>query len=40
MARELTIGHSPDADDAFMFYAITHDLVKIGGAGNYATARC
>lgn len=36
MARELTIGHSPDADDAFMFYAITHDLVKIGGAGNYA----
>ena len=33
--QELTIGHSPDADDAFMFYAITHDLVGIGDGANY-----
>ena len=33
--RELTIGHSPDADDAFMFYAITHDLVGIGDGARY-----
>ncbi len=32
---ELTIGHSPDADDAFMFYAITHDLVGIGEGTRY-----
>ncbi|MCY3694414.1 MAG: ABC transporter substrate-binding protein [Chloroflexi bacterium] len=32
---ELTIGHSPDADDAFMFYAITHDLVGIGDGARY-----
>ena len=29
--RKLRIGHSPDADDAFMFYAITHGLVDIEG---------
>lgn len=28
--RTLTLGHSPDADDAFMFYALTHDLVDLG----------
>ena len=33
--REITIGHSPDADDAFMFYAITHDLVGIGDGSGY-----
>ncbi len=26
----LTIGHSPDADDAFMFYALTHDKIDTG----------
>lgn len=26
----LTIGHSPDADDAFMFYALTHDKIDMG----------
>lgn len=25
----ITIGHSPDADDAFMFYALTHDKIHI-----------
>ncbi len=34
--RELSIGHSPDADDAFMFYAISHDLVGIGGGAPLA----
>ena len=29
--RHLTIGHSPDADDAFMFYALTAGLVPING---------
>jgi 1,4-dihydroxy-6-naphthoate synthase len=27
---ELRIGHSPDADDAFMYYAIAHGKVKVG----------
>ena len=27
----LTIGHSPDADDAFMFYALTSGLVPLDG---------
>lgn len=27
----ITIGHSPDADDAFMFYAMTHDKIRIPG---------
>ena len=29
--RRLTIGHSPDADDAFMFYALTSGLVPLDG---------
>jgi 1,4-dihydroxy-6-naphthoate synthase len=29
--RHLRIGHSPDADDAYMFYAITHGLVDLDG---------
>ncbi|NQU09288.1 ABC transporter substrate-binding protein [bacterium] len=28
--RELTIGHSPDADDAFMFYALSHGKLETG----------
>jgi len=27
----ITIGHSPDADDAFMFYALTHNKLDIPG---------
>ena len=33
-SEELTtirVGHSPDSDDAFMFYAITHDRIDTGG---------
>jgi len=29
--RHLTIGHSPDADDAFMFYALTAGLIPLNG---------
>ena len=29
--REITIGHSPDPDDAFMFYALTHGKLDTGG---------
>lgn len=29
--RPLSIGHSPDADDAFMFYALAHGHVTIPG---------
>ena len=29
--RRLTVGHSPDADDAFMFYALTQGLVSLEG---------
>ena len=29
--RHLTVGHSPDADDAFMFYALTQGLVSLEG---------
>ena len=31
MAQVIRIGHSPDADDAFMFYALTHGKVTIPG---------
>ena len=27
--RRITVGHSPDADDAFMFYALSHGLVDV-----------
>ena len=30
--RRLTVGHSPDADDAFMFYALTQGHVSLDGA--------
>lgn len=30
-SREITIGHSPDPDDAFMFYALTHGKLDTGG---------
>lgn len=29
--RKLTLGHSPDPDDAFMFYALAKDLIPNGG---------
>ncbi len=28
--RTLRVGHSPDADDAFMFYALTHEKIDTG----------
>lgn len=28
---KVRVGHSPDADDAFMFYAIAHDKIDTGG---------
>ena len=28
--REIRVGHSPDSDDAFMFYALTHDKLDNG----------
>jgi 1,4-dihydroxy-6-naphthoate synthase len=31
MTQLIRIGHSPDADDAFMFYAMTHGKVTIPG---------
>ena len=30
-ATSLRVGHSPDSDDAFMFYALTHGKVDTGG---------
>ena len=29
--RALTLGHSPDPDDAFMFYALAKDLIPSRG---------
>lgn len=29
--RTLRVGHSPDSDDAFMFYALTHHKIDTGG---------
>ncbi len=29
--RTIRVGHSPDSDDAFMFYALTHDKLDNGG---------
>src|SRR5215831_4099843 len=31
MQQTLTLGHSPDPDDAFMFYALAKDLIPTGG---------
>ncbi|MDP2948887.1 MAG: MqnA/MqnD/SBP family protein [Chloroflexota bacterium] len=31
MRKTLRIGHSPDADDAFMFYALTEGRVRVDG---------
>src|SRR6186713_1723338 len=28
--RLIRVGHSPDPDDAFMFYALAHDLIDTG----------
>jgi 1,4-dihydroxy-6-naphthoate synthase len=28
--RRITVGHSPDPDDAFMFYALAHDRIDTG----------
>src|SRR5262249_61094185 len=30
-SRLITVGHSPDPDDAFMFYALAHDKLDTGG---------
>jgi 1,4-dihydroxy-6-naphthoate synthase len=30
-AQLITVGHSPDPDDAFMFYALAHDKIDTGG---------
>jgi 1,4-dihydroxy-6-naphthoate synthase len=30
-SRVLRVGHSPDSDDAFMFYALTHNRLDTGG---------
>ncbi len=29
--REITVAHSPDSDDAFMFYALATQKVRVGG---------
>lgn len=31
MKKNITLAHSPDADDAFMFYALAKDLIDSGG---------
>ncbi len=31
LERTIRVGHSPDSDDAFMFYALTHDKLDNGG---------
>src|SRR5246127_4014762 len=30
MQQLITVGHSPDPDDAFMFYALAHDKLDTG----------
>lgn len=38
MLTRVTVGHSPDADDAFMFYALAHGKVTVEGlpSGGYS----
>jgi len=31
LGRLIRVGHSPDSDDAFMFYALTHDKIETAG---------
>src|SRR6266702_5735468 len=33
LQRTLTLGHSPDPDDAFMFYPLAKDLIPTHGFG-------
>ena len=33
MVTHFSIGHSPDPDDAFMFYAMTESLIETGRGG-------
>ena len=33
--RVITVGHSPDPDDAFMFYALAHDKIPTGDVVRY-----
>ena len=35
----IRVGHSPDSDDAFMFYALTHDKLDTGGLRVRSPAR-
>ena len=40
--REITIAHSPDSDDAFMFYALATNKVRVPGCAlriRFATSR-
>jgi len=30
-AREITVAHSPDSDDAFMFYGLATNKVRVSG---------
>ena len=30
--QRIRVGHSPDPDDAFMFYALAHDKLDTGGS--------
>ena len=34
--REITIAHSPDSDDAFMFYGLATNKVRVPGLQFYA----
>ena len=34
--RLITVGHSPDPDDAFMFYALAHDKLDTGDLAFFA----
>ena len=31
LKRKISIAHSPDADDAFMFYALAENIIKKNG---------
>ena len=38
MSEKLSIGHSPDPDDAFMFCALSNGAVKIRGTTRSTTS--
>jgi predicted solute-binding protein len=39
MSRTIRVAHSPDSDDAFMFYALAENLIDTGDISSCTSSR-